>query len=369
MRVTLSRKDLRRALIDVSPLAVRQGYRGRDVALVASERAFIYASDASSYVERQVEGMVDEPGQVIFNATKLPEWLALVDGETVTVESVADETTADFAKIETDAGQRVVYPGNRVMHKSFPEIAINEFARQHEQDLVVWESTTLDAIRQVLPFSSRDDSRPILTGVLIEPDGIVATDSYRLARVDMDTGIEKPLLLPRSVLRVAIGKHKSAEMTVRLDPLHSHHDMVEIRTDGIRWRMRPILGQFPTWRSLVPPNSSTLVSVNRESLLRTVSRAALFAFDTTTPVRLGRDAKGQFTGEVVNSFPDRPSLFEPLEVDTNIEFLFALNPRYFRDILKAMTCEVVNIYATDELKPVKFVDGTFTALLMPVRVP
>ena len=46
-----------------------------------------------------------------------------------------------------------------------------------------------EALRQVIPAASRDDARPILTGVLLTAtaDGVrlVATDSYRLAVRDL----------------------------------------------------------------------------------------------------------------------------------------------------------------------------------------
>ena len=46
-----------------------------------------------------------------------------------------------------------------------------------------------EALRQVVPGASRDDARPILTGVLLTASGnglrLVATDSYRLALRDL----------------------------------------------------------------------------------------------------------------------------------------------------------------------------------------
>ena len=46
-----------------------------------------------------------------------------------------------------------------------------------------------EALRQVMPGASRDDARPILTGVLLTASAgglrLVATDSYRLAVRDL----------------------------------------------------------------------------------------------------------------------------------------------------------------------------------------
>lgn len=41
-------------------------------------------------------------------------------------------------------------------------------------------------VAAVLPFASKDQTRPILTCVRVTPDHVEATDSYRLIRVDLD---------------------------------------------------------------------------------------------------------------------------------------------------------------------------------------
>src|SRR5581483_2762269 len=50
-------------------------------------------------------------------------------------------------------------------------------------------SALAEALRKVIPAASRDDARPILTGVLLVAEGsglrLVATDSYRLGVRDL----------------------------------------------------------------------------------------------------------------------------------------------------------------------------------------
>ena len=71
-------------------------------------------------------------------------------------------------------------------------IPATEFPRLPEPtgDAVTLDNGDLkEALRQVVSAASTDDSRPILTGVLMSADGdglrLVATDSYRLAVRDL----------------------------------------------------------------------------------------------------------------------------------------------------------------------------------------
>ncbi|NNE73383.1 MAG: DNA polymerase III subunit beta, partial [Acidimicrobiales bacterium] len=81
----------------------------------------------------------------------------------------------------------------------FPQIA-GPSAEAVELDAGVFK----DALRQVIPAASSDDSRPILTGVLMaaEEGGLrlVATDSYRLSVRDLPgstvLGSEQSVLVP-----------------------------------------------------------------------------------------------------------------------------------------------------------------------------
>ena len=112
------------------------------------------------------------------------------------------------------------------------------------------------ALTQVVRAASRDDARPILTGVLLaaEEGGLrlVATDSYRLALRDLPgTSLlaeGKKVLVPARALgeltRVLSG---AATVTLRLGA-----DQANFEVGDVRLTTRLIEGEFPNYRAADP---------------------------------------------------------------------------------------------------------------------
>src|SRR5262249_54449952 len=89
----------------------------------------------------------------------------------------------------TDDGARV---GAGRFRTSLRTLAAADFPRLTEPEgagVMVESGALTEALRQVVPAASKDDARPILTGVLLTASAgglrLVATDSYRLAVRDL----------------------------------------------------------------------------------------------------------------------------------------------------------------------------------------
>ena len=113
-----------------------------------------------------------------------------------------------------------------------------------------------EAVHQVARGASRDEARPVLTGVLIEVsrEGVVmvATDSYRLAVRDLVATAdgEGKAIVPERALseagRAASGDEK-ATIEVLLDG-----SQVAFRIGELTLTSRLIEGEFPNYRQLLP---------------------------------------------------------------------------------------------------------------------
>src|SRR6201999_2299722 len=114
-----------------------------------------------------------------------------------------------------------------------------------------------EALRQVTRAASSEDSRPILTGVLMAAEGsglrLVATDSYRLAVRDL-AGASilsegQRVLVPSRALnelqRFLPGA--GSEVSLRLGV----HDAT-FTTGSVSLTTRLIEGEFPNYRGLIP---------------------------------------------------------------------------------------------------------------------
>jgi DNA polymerase-3 subunit beta len=230
-----------------------------------------------------------------------------------------------------------------------------------------------EALRQVVAAASTDDSRPILTGVLITTEGdglrLVATDSYRLAIRDLPgTSLlaeGQSVLVPRTALQeLARVADKSAEVTVRLGDRDAAFDV-----GGVSLMTRLIEGEFPPYRSLIPAAQPNRLTIGREALLDAVRRVKVVAREPSTPVRLALRADGV---DLSATAQDVGTAFEQLDAKyEGTEMSVAFNPDYLMAGIEAATGDEITLETVDALKPalLRSVDvAEFLYLLMPVRV-
>jgi DNA polymerase-3 subunit beta len=228
------------------------------------------------------------------------------------------------------------------------------------------------ALRQVVRAASSDDSRPILTGVLMAPEAgglrLVATDSYRLAVCDLPgesiLGEGEHVLVPsRALSELAKVLGGGAEVTLRLGTRDA-----SFRVGGVQLTTRLIEGEFPNYRGLIPSNHPNKLTVEREALLEALRRVRLLAQEAT-PVRV--QMKGDSV-ELVAITQDVGQAHEELDATyAGQELMVAFNPQYLLDGVEVTPGEHVTLETVDALKPalVRSVDTPdFVYLLMPVRV-
>jgi DNA polymerase-3 subunit beta len=231
-----------------------------------------------------------------------------------------------------------------------------------------------DALRQVVRAASSEDSRPILTGVLMAAEGngvrLVSTDSYRLAVRDIPgvvvlTEGQKVLVPSRALneLQRLLGTG-AEEVSLRL----GQHDAT-FTTGNVSLTTRLIEGEFPNYRQLIPTSYPNRLVVGREALLDAVRRVKLLARDSTTPVRIALRGEGI---ELTVITTDWGTATE--EVDAKYEgaeMTVAFNPAYLIDGVEAIPTDDVVLETLDALKPATLrpTEGDeYLYLLMPVRV-
>jgi DNA polymerase-3 subunit beta len=229
-----------------------------------------------------------------------------------------------------------------------------------------------EAVSQVGRAASRDEARPVLTGVLVEVsrEGCVlaATDSYRLAVRDLLASAdgEARAIVPERALSEA-GRAASTDEKGTVEVLVDE-SQVSFRAGGLTLTSRLIEGEFPNYRQLLPEVHESRLTVSRQQLLDAVRRVGLLARDTT-PVRLEFNALGV---KLSSSSPDLGQAIETVEARYEGEDLIvAFNPQYLIDGLTASVGETVRLDVRDGLKPgvVRGESDAYTYLVMPVRLP
>lgn len=238
--------------------------------------------------------------------------------------------------------------------------------------IVVGAAAFAEAVGQVARAASRDDARPVLTGVLFEVsrEGVtlVSTDSYRLAVRELiatAAGEAKSIVPERALSEAgrAAQSVEKGEIEIFVD-----ESQVSFQIGQFMLTSRLIEGEFPNYRQLLPEAYENRLTVSRQQLTDAVRRVGLLARDTS-PVRMEFNALGV---KLSSSSPDLGQAVEAVEARYEGEDVTAaFNPHYLADGLAAATGETVRLEVRDGLKPgvVRGESDDFTYLVMPVRLP
>lgn len=254
-------------------------------------------------------------------------------------------------------------------------VAADEFPNMVEPDgeqVVIGASELSEGLKQVVRAASTDESRPILTGVLLAAEDrglrMVSTDSYRLAVRDLP-GTEplaegQTVLVPsRALVEVARALGDDSEVTLVLGERDASFQLGTLHVTT-----RLIEGEFPNYRGLIPTAQPNRMTVDRLGLLDAVRRVRLMARENS-PVRLTMTS-GQLELRAITQ--DIGEASELLDADYDGEELtVAFNPDYLVDGLEVTPGDQVSLETVDRLKPAllrPIGSDDFLYLLMPVRV-
>jgi DNA polymerase-3 subunit beta len=307
-------------------------------------------------LEAQVEGegAIVVPGRLLLDlARHLPE------------SDVSIEHRSEESAVQITCGS-ATWRLNTYAADDFPRLPELEAASLHAID----REALLETIGRVSRSASRDESRPVLTGILVrfEPGRLImaATDSYRLSVKETALDGELPELeaiVPARALgelaRVAQG---ADSVQLGVDANH-----IFFATDGAWLTTRRIDGQFPNYKQLLPEAFEHEVTLPRDEILDVVRRMSVMA-QRNSPLRL-RFAEGELTvsaqtQDIGEARETIPAAFtgEPLEIGFNAEFL--------RDGIESVTGDDLELRLISPLRPAVMQSGgdEFRYLIMPIRL-
>jgi len=329
----------------------------------AGGRLHLSATDMEISVRDSLEAQVEEEGAVVVPGRLLVDIVRLLPAGEVTLEHRADE---GVARLTCGSAS---YQLNTYAAEDFPRLPEIE----PESAFTVEREAFLDTISRVGRSASRDESRPVLTGILVRFEGdklvMAATDSYRLSvketTLPTGPGLELEAIVPARALQelARVGQNAESDSV----EVGVQENQIVFGVDGVWLTARRIDGQFPNYKQLLPEQFDAEVQLPREELLDVVRRTGLLA-QRKSPLRL-RFAEGELTvsaqtqdvGEARESLPVGYD-GEAMEIGFNAEFL--------RDGLESVTDDTVRIKLISPLRPglLHGENDDFLYLIMPIRL-
>jgi DNA polymerase III subunit beta len=232
----------------------------------------------------------------------------------------------------------------------------------------------VQTVSQVARSASRDETRPVLTGILMSASGqqlrMVATDSYRLSV--KEAALETPLQgaleanIPARALQelARIAQQDAAESLA----VSVGQNQVIFELGDVVLSSRLIDGQFPNYRQLLPESVEHELRLASAELADVVRRISLLA-QKNTPLRLAF-GEGELT--ISAQTPDVGEASETIPVPFRGEsFEIGFNPEFLRDGLESVESDELVLKLISPLRPGLIESpgsGDFVYLIMPIRL-
>lgn len=306
--------------------------------------------------------LVEEPGETVVPAKlfgdivkNLPDMAVRIEGDDSSAQVFCDTATFSLKAL------------NPLDFPAFPEI-------ETDQEAQFPFSTFSSMVKHTAKVVSHDETRAILTGVLVSRTGtelrMVATDSYRLAvaqaTLDYDSPEAFEAVISGSFLQ-DIASLPSSDDAITL-ALNENQIIVSYR--GMTFINRRIEGTFPNYRQLISDAYYTRATLSTAALTDAVRRVSLMS-NKISPVQIKVDAESG-TVTLVTTSQDVGNAQENLICEVEGDTVdIAFNYAFMLDGLNSIPTDVVYLELFGPMKPgiLRAAEGAdFLYLIMPVRV-
>src|SRR5919199_3679867 len=289
MKVVVSRDELVQKLgVVARAVSTRASVQILSGVLLRAEagRLYLAATDMEVSLRSSLDAQVDGDGAVVVPGRLLVDLVRLLPAAEVSFEHRPEEG--------------VVHVTSGGSQSTLHTYSAEDFPRLPDLDTVgtftVDRESLIETVNRVSRSASRDESRPVLTGILVRFEAgklvMAATDSYRLSV--KETALEGDLPELEAIVPArALAELSRIAQSGDAVELGVHENQVVFAADDVWLTTRRIDGQFPNYKQLLPETFEHDVTLPRAELLDVVRRVAVMA-QRNSPLRL-RFAEGELT--------------------------------------------------------------------------
>ena len=334
------------------------------------------ATDMEISIQTTAEAKVEEQGRVVIPARIFNDVVRSLPGGELALAHDRSEGVVRLSARENEYRIRAYAAEDFPQLPKFDEAAAFKMSGE----------ALVETVEKVSRSYSRDETRPVLTGILISFEEsrvrMVTTDSYRLSIKETELattfdGSREAIIPARAMQEVSRIYASSDEEQVEV---FLSENQALFRIGDVLFGTRLIEGNFPEYKRLLPNAFEREISVQREDLIDTLRRVNLFAQRQTPPVPVSLNfSEGAVEVTVRNG--EVGEARERLPAASEDDFHISFNPTYLLDGVSAVDSEKVLFRLNESLKPGLIVPGgsddegsdggepDFLYLIMPMRDP
>lgn len=366
MKLKVLQENFSKALINASRFAISKAQLpilGNIKLEAKKEKMIVSATNLEMSISISLGAQVEKEGEIAIPAKVITEIIANLQPGTISLSSEKEQL-----KISTNSFSSEVSGMNT---SDFPVIPqkVNE-----KESLILSSKNLTESLSQVTFATSIDETRPILTGVLMIFKGggliLVGTDGFRLSQnkliVEGKAKLQN-LVLPKGVLNEAI-KLSNEKENVFFEYKKDENQVI-LSIDDTVLSTRVLEGEFPDYEKIIPKSSNIKINTDKEELLRAVKLASVFARDSANIVKMevGKD-------NLLLSAESQSSGSQKTKIDAKVEgetLEIAFNYRFLEEFLHSVKGEEIQMEFSNSNAPGIFTDPKdkeYLHLIMPVKI-
>lgn len=327
------------------------------------EEIAIRATDLELAISLSVDGKIEQAGSVLLPGRLLVDVVKALPSGDVEISERSEERDVEIAAGSSKFHLRMLG------REDFPRLPDFDNA-----SLSIPGDAFAATVDRVVTAASRDEVRPILTGILVQAEDtrltMVATDSYRLSVKHTELAEPVPEALEANVPARAM--RELARVVTQSDvesvDVAPAGNQIVFRAGNTVLSSRLIDGQFPSYRQLIPESFDYEVKLPRAELLEVARRIRHLA-QRNAPIRLAF-AEGELT--VAAETPDVGDATEAMPAGFSGDPLeIAFNPQFLVEGIESVDTDEIVMQLTSPLRPglLRPVGSDdFTYLAMPIRL-
>lgn len=349
--------NLQRAVSSKTSIPALEGILIRN----EENRLILTAYDLEIGMQTELPAIISAPGAIILTAKLFAEIVRRSPDEDITID-VDDRNTATitsgvscFTIIGIDSAE-------------FPELP-----KITDADTIKMPQELLKSmIRQTLFAVADSTAKPIHQGSLFKIENgnldVVSVDGYRLAlrREAINYANNTEFVVPGKTLSEVLKLLKDSEGEVEICPSRRH---ILFRIDNYTVISALLEGEFLDYKSALPKDKKTEVTVSTRTMIESVERVSLLITDRLkSPVRcvIGEDTVKLFCTTTMGRATDQISA----EISGD-QLEIGFNNKYLLDALRAAETDEVRLQLGGPISPMLVLPkegDAFSFLVLPVRL-
>lgn len=362
MKLQVTQENLNRALGSVARVANSRGtlpILANVLFKTKNNRLSLSATNLDIAITHYIGAKVKEEGSITVPARLMQDFVSSLPEDVIELD--LQETKLH---VRTKQYQSVV---NGILADDFPTMP----AITKGKTWTLPSDEFKKALQQVVFTASNDETRPVLTGVLLQTtEGklyMAATDSYRLAEKQLGPNKQDiKLLIPASSMQDLLRVIGDADQELSI----THDDQqVLFKIGDVELVTRLVDGNYPDYRKLIPGKFSTQATLKRTDLTNITKVSSLFARESAGSVTIEVDDKvGQISIRSVASQLGENTATAPAKATGSGSV--TVNSRYLLDALSVLHGDDVSFGFNGKLEPTLLSDpkaSDYRHVIMPLK--